>query len=642
MTAVSDAVAERTGRETKRAALPLYFGPDAAGLFGWFHPGKSAPGPVMVICPPLGYPMIMSHRGLRHLAEAAAEAGMPTLRFDYHGTGDSSGSDYEPGRVDAWLASVDHAVDEARRLTGAQGVVLAGVRVGCLLAAYAASGRSDITGLIAWAPVMSGRTQVRELRAVEQLMRGYEPRAGELPDGAIMAAGFMFSQETIMRLGELDIRRLDRAPSPRALVIPRDDLPDDDRFAQALERLGTAVTRASHAGFSGMMRDAHATLVPDDAIKGIVQWASDLDATASPLAARPPGRPVLHRVASGAAYLGLEAPTQLAHELVEEPLQGADGRLFGILTRPSNGTAPGRPAIILASAGAVHRIGANRLYVTMARAWAEHGFPVLRLDIGGIGDSLPFPGMPENDTYSARAVADIAEAAAALPKECTSAGVVVAGLCSGAHAAFHSALTLEGIVGIIMMNPIVFYWKPSDALEVSDWMSHKEVRRYQQNVTRLDSWRRVLQGKVDLLQAARTVGVWIRSRVQAHGQALLRGVTGETPAGSPEHDVVRDITRLCHQGVDVCLVFSTDEPGLSQLETHYSDALDRLKLVPRFTYHEIGWPGHTFTSAGAQQTLVRLLTEHLRQAFPAGPAWAFAPQAGLAVRRESSNSSKCG
>jgi len=257
----------------------------------------------------------------------------------------------------------------------------------------------------------------------------------------------------------------------------------------------------------------------------------------------------------------------------------------------------------------------------MARAWAERGFPVLRLDIGGIGDSLPFPGSTENDTYSARAVLDIGDAAAALAEECKAAGIVVAGLCSGAHAAFHSALTLDGIVGIIMMNPIVFYWKPSDALEVSAWMTHKEVQRYQQRVTSLDSWRRVLRGKVDLLNAARTVGIWIRSRMRAYGQALLRDVAGRPSEGPEDEDVVRDFARIASRGVDIMLVFSQGEPGLSQLQARYSDALDRLKRLPGFTYHEVAWPGHTFTNARAQQTLVGSLTQHLMEAFPVSHAW---------------------
>ena len=255
----------------------------------------------------------------------------------------------------------------------------------------------------------------------------------------------------------------------------------------------------------------------------------------------------------------------------------------------------------------------------MARAWAERGFPVLRLDIGGIGDSPPFPGMAENDTYSARAVADIGEAAAALPDECRAAGLVVAGLCSGAHAAFHAALTYEGIVGIIMMNPIVFYWKPSDALEVSAWMTHKEVYRYQQRLTSLDSWRRVLQGKVNLLKAARTVGSWIRGRIRAHGQTLLRDVAGAT-AGVTRSKMS---SRTSHESARRASTGTGIQPwgaGIFQLHTQYRDALDRLKQLPGFTYHEVAWSGHTFTNVRAQQTLIGLLTDHFMTAFPVSHA----------------------
>ncbi len=401
-------------------------------------------------------------------------------------------------------------------------------------------------------------------------------------------------------------------------MVPRDDLSDDDKFASALERLGTEVTRASYAGFGGMMRDAHATLVPEDAIKGILQWADGLTTTSHWAIAEAPNRPVLRGISSGAELLGLSnASTRLTTDIEEQPLQVMTVDSSASSRARWHGAAASRPAIILASAGAVHRIGASRLYVTMARAWAERGFPVLRLDIGGIGDSLPFPGMTENDTYSARAVADIGEAAAALPEECRTAGLVVAGLCSGAHVAFHAALTLRGIVGIIMMNPIVFYWKPSDALEVSAWMTHKEVRRYQQRVTSLDSWRRVLQGKVDLLFATRTVGSWIRSRMRAHGRTLLRGVLRRHHAEGPESRTSSRTSRGSPiRASTSMLVFSQGEPGFFQLHAQYRDALDRLKRLPRFTYHEVAWSGHTFTNVRAQQALLGMLTDHLTTAFP--------------------------
>ncbi len=42
-------------QDATRTAVPLYFGPDGAELFGWFHrPDGSARGPVIVICSAAG------------------------------------------------------------------------------------------------------------------------------------------------------------------------------------------------------------------------------------------------------------------------------------------------------------------------------------------------------------------------------------------------------------------------------------------------------------------------------------------------------------------------------------------------------------------------------------------------------------
>ena len=64
-------------------------------------------------------------------------AGYPALRFDYHGTGDASGSDDDPGRLAAWLDSVRCAIHELQALSGQVRVVLYGVRFGASLAAVA-------------------------------------------------------------------------------------------------------------------------------------------------------------------------------------------------------------------------------------------------------------------------------------------------------------------------------------------------------------------------------------------------------------------------------------------------------------------------------------------------------------------------
>jgi hypothetical protein len=78
----------------------------------------------------------------------------------------------------------------------------------------------------------------------------------------------------------------------------------------------------------------------------------------------------------------------------EEALSFGDGgRLFGILSEPGRGA---RTAVIFLNADANHRVGPNRLYVSLARDLAARGYPAFRFDVGGLGDSGPAPGMAEN------------------------------------------------------------------------------------------------------------------------------------------------------------------------------------------------------------------------------------------------------
>src|ERR1700719_1177947 len=79
----------------------VYFDSGPHRLFGWHH-GPAA-GEVadigLVVCTPFGYESICAHRSVRAFAEAAAALGVPTLRFDYAGTGESSEIDPQADQV---------------------------------------------------------------------------------------------------------------------------------------------------------------------------------------------------------------------------------------------------------------------------------------------------------------------------------------------------------------------------------------------------------------------------------------------------------------------------------------------------------------------------------------------------------------
>ena len=116
----------------------------------------------VVIVPPIGYEYWSSHRTLRTLAERLAGHGCCALRFDFDGTGDSAGDQWDPTRVRAWQNGVDDA-DDALRRWGVTTLVLVGLRVGGTFALMqGAALHAD--AVVAWAPVVRGRRYVSELK----------------------------------------------------------------------------------------------------------------------------------------------------------------------------------------------------------------------------------------------------------------------------------------------------------------------------------------------------------------------------------------------------------------------------------------------------------------------------------------------
>ena len=113
---------------------------------------------------------------------------------------------------------------------------------------------------------------------------------------------------------------------------------------------------------------------------------------------------------------------------------GEQGRLIGIVSLPDR-LDPDSPAVLLPNTGLEHRVGPNRLHVHLSRALADAGFATLRLDLGGLGDSIPSDGStdPSRDLSAAM---DILQARGFGDR------FAVLGLCSGAHDA-HLAMRAD-------------------------------------------------------------------------------------------------------------------------------------------------------------------------------------------------------
>jgi len=128
----------------------LYFKSGADTLFGWLH-RPSTPSNAnlsLVICNPFGYEAMCAHRSVRAFAEAASELGIPALRFDYLGTGDSADIEPHADHLEIWTLDVLAAIAELQRSTGVQQVCLLGIRFGGLRATLASKRCAAVTSLV--------------------------------------------------------------------------------------------------------------------------------------------------------------------------------------------------------------------------------------------------------------------------------------------------------------------------------------------------------------------------------------------------------------------------------------------------------------------------------------------------------------
>jgi alpha-beta hydrolase superfamily lysophospholipase len=427
---------------------PFYFQSQGAWLFGWLHQGESSPRCQrgVVLAAPLGYEQIHAHRSLRHLADALAEAGFAVLRFDYHGTGDSAGVDEDADRHATWLANLRSAIDWMRGELGCAEISIVGIRLGATLAAQVAADE-PVADLVLWAPVVKGRAYVREMKFLSKA-------AGVPVDASkdIEAAGFVMAKQTAHELAGIDLMQV-RPRCRRALLVDRDDMPADAQLLAHLRGLGIEARQAVQPGYAKMMAEPHHTKVPHQAIAEIVSWFCGGEAGAQ--AELPPERAWPAEALMAGKCSGLLRERALC--LCRLP------NLFGILSEPvAHPTAPGEfPVVVLLNAGSAHHVGPNRLHVLLARRLAAAGLRCLRMDLHGLGDSVTPNSNRENETYPATAFRDIDLAMKFLEREIGVGRTVLMGLCSGAYAAFQSAVqfTNPALLECVMINPLTFYWQ---------------------------------------------------------------------------------------------------------------------------------------------------------------------------------------
>ena len=563
---------------------PVYFGK----CFGWLHPAAGGRG--VVVCSAIGLEDLCTHRFMRHLAEELSDAGMPTLRFDYEGTGDSSGTDRDPDQVKQWLASIVQAIMLLQDTFGIQEVALVGFRLGALLAAEITQQLTSISMLALLGAPISGKSYLREMKALGILIAQgsrINTQANEQP-GEIEVAGFRYTAPTIAELQQLDLLKLARKPADKVLIMGRPHSANDERLLTHLRSLGCEAEHQVLPGYADLEWNSSFDELPEDAFSSLAQWLQQ----AMPPTIKP---------AKAIGATSLSTP-----DWQEDAVQfGPQQNLFGIRCQPAH--AQNRKLLLFVNHGANHHIGWARLHVTLARQMAAVGIASLRMDISGVGDSPARPGLPENLLYARHSQLDV-HAALDWLKEQGYETITLIGHCAGAYLGFYSTLRDKRIDNLVMLNLQRFFWARGETLADATQKSFRSSGWYWSALRDSQLWRRLFTGKVNITGIA----MMMSQRILQRGAAELTPIVGPLVGyEGPSQKVVRWLRELTARGTHVMLVYSAGDGGLDEIAKHTGSNARKIRQLANVHYHILEGADHNLTQRPAQQQYAKMLQEFL-------------------------------
>lgn len=547
-----------------------------AGIFQ--QATASAMDTAVLIVPPFGWDDQTSYRPRYDWSISLAARGFASLRIDFPGTGDSSGTPRDKGLVDAWTTAVNSGVEWLRK-AGARRIAVIALGGAGLVALQAIARGSVVDDLVLWGMPTTGRALIREIKAfgrLEQFQTG-EP-SEDIAGGELCAGGHLFTSEVLASLSVMNAAVLiDEGHPCRALILGRDGTGPDQNLLNALRNAGTeARGDPGHGWGAAVARPQSASPWPIFAT--VSDWLTEHAGPGEPLIA----------IHSGFAKLGAVRERAITFD-------GAGQQLYAIISEPVDAIASG--TVVLFNAGAIRRIGPSRMWTEAARRWAAAGVAVIRLDVEGIGDaggknadyiagdeSFYVPSL----TAQARSALDLA-VEQGLPDR-----FLLAGLCSGAFWAFETAVADPRVQSIVMLNPRLLAFDPNSE-------GSREVRKLGRLFTR-KGLRNLLREKRKLRRLLRFGAYLLNSPLR-----ILR---------SPKQDLSDSVSRAFRtmhaRGQRIDIAFCGDEPLHDELRQQ-GKILELESIGVRF--HSLPYTSHTLKPVKAQEAVNEILDAAVGSAF---------------------------
>lgn len=548
---------------------------------------------VILICPPIGHEHVHTYRTLRRLALELCAAGHIVFRFDYSGTGDSSGEEASADSLTKWVSDIREISNAITHNYPMLQQCWLGLRFGATLAALASQGQ-QVSTLVLWEPVIRGRAYGRELEALAML----SAKPNETESNYFECAGYLYSKQTVSNIKKINLvedLELDSGCDVHYLVCEQG--PITELFSGAIREQGVALTACQIADCADMMAEPQKTVIPIQSIKYICSClVSEVTIKLDEIGALVSAKQVMSKEVNG-------------RTIERRPIFfGDDNALFGVFSLPVNSGKVSKKCVVLLNSGSVHHMGPGAIYNRIADLLSENGCAVLCLDLENIGDSLIQNSVSENHPYQPRAVLNVKTVIDSLSNSAGIETFTVAGICSGAHAAFHVGLesNCKQLVEVVMINPLTFYWHKGLSLDIPSTLNvFRTQAYYKQSLRSLDKWKKLLSAEAQLGSIVK----FVLQRMHLYFVHLLRDV--KSYVTQDKTLLSNDIETILHKGLFVRFVFASTDPGQDIVNSEAKGTVKRGVRQEKISVDLIHGADHTFTSNESREKLLETLQKLL-------------------------------
>jgi len=572
------------------AARPVVFG----NLPGLFTAAAGEPRNVAVLfLSPWGLEEFLTRKFYRHLAERFAKVGIASLRFDFPGTANAADAPEGDG-IERFAEAVRLAADQLKELSGVSRIVVLGQGLGGGLAYQYAATADDLAGLALLAPVFKGRGYLRELKLWSKFV---DDGLGLKPEDRDSAPGTIAGIDMAERLAA-DLKGFDASGPGLPLPLPvllanKPGIPADPVVLEKLGAAGCQVTVSAYRDFDTLLTGVSPPELPLSFAEEVVEWLT--------------GLPAWQKPASLASTLP-ETGQVFGDTWRETPLRfGKHNRLIGTLCEPT-GPSNGVTAVILSTSYDC-QVGWGRSSVLLARRLAGKGVTSLRYDGADIGDSPPVPGRRPQVLYTEEQADDAEVAFAALKQRGLADNCMVIGRCSGAYAAFRTALRGPHWKGCVVVNPYGFHWRFIGLPGT--------LKEYWARARSPDLSARLRSGRVHVTAAILNIAVRLLDRTASLVGRFVPRVPGIVQRNKIVHSQFR---KLFGFGTRVTIVYSEGDEAMASFLVHFGKNSEGLAAFPNARLHLIPNADHNLTPRPAREKLFRIIEEEALALADAGNA----------------------